>query len=214
MRAALYLLLAVATVLAWLLARARRDHLPIALLLSTGLLCNVVRAGLRAAVPTLATSPADPLAGWARAAAHLDDLLFLAWPAGLAVVAVHVLARAPRWSWAPAAALAAIVAGLAGAYPVTRGDVLRRCYLAAELAALAVGVFGVVQWARRGERATPALLCAAFLVLGHFVVLVGPYRFGLFGSAWYTAQVGYLLILVNLVLVQGAALWSSWRRSS
>ena len=150
--------------------------------------------------------------GLARLAVFADRALFIAWPAALAACAVRVLARRAAWPVAigyVAAALALIVS-----YPWTRFEVLRRAYLAIELAALVVGLGSAVSWHRRAwgrERADFSTTIALVLVGGHFAtVLAGPFRIGLFGQAWALAQLAYFAILLIVVLLHvGALLWPS-----
>lgn len=56
MRVALYLLTAAMTILAWIVARRRPEHRPVALVLTLGLAFNLARAALL----TWALPPPDP----------------------------------------------------------------------------------------------------------------------------------------------------------
>jgi hypothetical protein len=148
MRLALYLLSAVATALAWIVARRRAEHGPIAWALSIALAADIGRAVLLAWVlppPNLAPST-PPLEGALRIAIYADRALFAAWPAALAAVALRVLARRPAWP--VAIGYVASVAVLVGWYPALRFDALRKAYLAIELAAGFVG-FGALVFYRR-----------------------------------------------------------------
>ena len=211
MRETLYTLSGIAVILAWITARQRAEHRAFAALLSLGLLSDIIVFALQRWVlpPPLVDSP--PLTGWIRIAGDVDTALYVAWPAGIAAVALHTLAhRSPR---AVLLAFLAIVAALVIGYPTIRGEVLRKTLLGIELAALLVGLASMVAWRGRRERFTVSTLCACVLVVGHFgTVISGPYRFGLFGEAWVLAQVAYLLIFAVVILLQGGSLWE--RRST
>jgi hypothetical protein len=68
-----YVLTVVAGALAWWIARLRAEHLPVALLLTVGLACDLTRRSLH----VLCLAPAHlrlgtgPLEGWSRAAGHV-----------------------------------------------------------------------------------------------------------------------------------------------
>jgi hypothetical protein len=112
-------------------------------------------------------------------------------------------------------AWASVVVALAAAYPLTRGDVLRRCYLAAELVAsfVAVGCLMVHAIRRRrgeetGPRAAPA--AAAIMTAGHFgSIVMGPYLLGFWGGAWILALSCNLVIFGALALLYGGIAWKS-----
>jgi hypothetical protein len=136
------------------LARKRSDYRPIGVFLGAVACANFLRAALaalvfnpeRAAMRAAGLDPAlVPFTGGARVAACVEVAAFLVWSAGLAAVTIAVYLRRRPWSVGVAWALGS--AAIAYAYPFTRGDVLRKCYLAAELAALAVAVGVIITWA-------------------------------------------------------------------
>jgi len=205
-RPLLYALSGVAVVLAWAAARRRPEHQPFAGLLTLGLVSDGIRWALQrwAMPPPLPDNP--PLTGWVRIAGDVDTALYVAWPIGIAAVALTTLAQR---SMRPAIfAYFIVVAGLMIGYPTIRGDVLRKVLLGIELASMLVGIASILAWRRRRERSTTATLCTSILVAGHFgTVLSGPYRFGLFGEAWVLAQVAYLLIYAVVIVLQAGSLW-------
>jgi hypothetical protein len=145
--------------------------------------------------PPLLDNP--PLTGWIRFAGYIEAALYVAWPIGIAAVALNTMAKR-----------SIVVAGLMIGYPTIRGDVLRKVLLGIELASMLVGIASILAWRRRRERSTTATLCTSILVAGHFgTVLSGPYRFGLFGEAWVLAQVAYLLIYAVVIVLQAGSLW-------
>jgi hypothetical protein len=222
LRAAL-VLSAGAVTLAWMVSRRRTDYLPVALLLSLGLVDDVARYALAVFVlaPAHALVGAAPLEGWARFAGHADTSLFLAWPAALAAAALVTFdpafegdlerrdRRRRRVLLAVAGSWALVVALLAVNYPVTRGPMLARCYLAAELVGLLVGIGAIATWvpARRWPEIWHVAI--ALVVAGELAsALAGPWRVDLFGS-WSLAQVSHALLLAVLIVLQGGLLWIS-----
>ena len=204
---ALYLLSALAALLAWAVARRHRDHRPVALLLTYGVASDLARRLLWTLLPPPRLG-APPLQGLARVFGHLEHALFLGWSFGVAALALWTLARRrPRLI---AVLYVAAVAGLVVGYPAIRGDALRRYYLAVELAAALVGVACGVSWYRRGQPATITSLTSGFLVAGHLAyVVAGPYRFGLFGQAWVLANWIYLAVITTLILLHLGSLWTA-----
>ncbi|MFT3765461.1 MAG: hypothetical protein QM820_08105 [Minicystis sp.] len=195
-----------AAVLAGVGARGRAEHRPFALFLGAMAIAAAVRWVLLTwwVVPFQATFPDVPLTGGALLAAHADTALFLAWPAGIAATAVAVYLRRRPWIVAGAWAVAAIA--IAAAYPSTRGDVLRRCYLAAELVALAVSFGAIGTWARLRESVTLTRACVLLLVLFEMSTLLGPWLGDPF-STWWKAQILYAMLYGGLIAIQGGSLW-------
>ncbi len=93
MRPLLYALSGVAVVLAWAAARRRPEHWPFAGLLTLGLVSDVIRWALQrwAMPPPLLDNP--PLTGWIRIAGYIEAALYVAWPIGIAAVALKTLAQ-------------------------------------------------------------------------------------------------------------------------
>jgi len=197
--------------LAWRYAHIHPRHRPTAAFITAILAVNIARRVLALAnAPAYAAAHGAPLTGWARANFHLDELLQLAWPSGLAGVAALVLLEEPHRRRAAAAAggawgLAAL--GLALAYPGVRGAVLGRCYLAAELVAVAAVVACGVSWWQR--RLRPSLIEGSVLVLCAVelgaVVQWAP--FGPMGRVWQLTT--YFIGYGALAVLHGGELCSS-----
>src|SRR5580692_3031660 len=99
MRLAIYVLEVIAIGLAWALVRQRREHLPVAVLLSVGLASDLAVLGIRG--PILAAVAAHgvdvPWTGTARVAGHFSDAATLAWPAALVGAALVAFLRRKVW---------------------------------------------------------------------------------------------------------------------
>jgi hypothetical protein len=161
----------------------------------------------RARIVAAGLDPADvPFTGWVALVAHVDGALFLMWAAGLAALAVVLFLR--QRMWPVVAAWGAVSIALGIGYPTIRGDLLRRCYLAIELCALATVIVGVAAWRRRQETPTIAHLCAWMIAVVDFGSLfVGPWSSGLFNNAWFVGQVMYSALYAVLIVAQGGVLW-------
>ena len=200
----------VAAILAVFVARKRTDHFPVAVFLLGMFVAAAIRWVLLTwyVQPCRASYPGIPLTGAAVRAAHADTALFLGWPAGIAGMAVRVYMK--RRPWIVLAVWAAASIAIAAAYPLTRGDVLRKCYLAAELAALLVSFGSIGMWARHRESVTLPRACVLLIVLFELATLLGPWIGDPFRD-WYKAQILYCMLDGGLVALQGG---SSWLRSS
>jgi len=189
--------------LAWRYASAHPRHRAAAALLSW----MVVRAVLGQVLaivnaPAYVAAQGAPLTGWPRAVFHLDELLQLSWPAGLAAVACLVLLEEPHRRRAAAAAgaswaLAWLVLVLG--YPTIRRALLGRVYLALELVALATVITAAVSWWRR--RPEPSLVEGSVGVLwvSGFVALL---RWSPF-NGWDWQLTAYLLGYGTLAVLHG-----------
>jgi hypothetical protein len=217
---AAYALALVAAALAWALARRRAEHRPIAALLTVGLVADVCRRVLAVLVlnPAHARLGAAPFTGWPRVAGHVGEALFLAWPAAIAAAALTVfhLGTPEAKRRAHLAVLGVYVAALLAlvvTYPITRGDTLVRCYLAANLAAIVAGIGAIGTWVSARRLPEAHHFALALVVMAELVSAVaGPWRADLFGS-WSLAQVSYALLLGVLIALQGGLLWISTSRS-
>lgn len=195
-----------AAVLAGVVAWRRAEHRPVAYFLGA-------MAGAAAArwvlltwwiVPFQASYPEAPLTGAALAATHVDTALWLAWPAGLTAMAVAVYLK--RRPWIVAGVWAVATVAIAAAYPVTRGDVLRRCYLAALLASLLVSFGAIGMWAGKRESVTLPRACVLLVVLFEASTLLGPWLGDPFRT-WWKAQILYSMLYGALIALQGGSLW-------
>lgn len=206
-----------AAVAAVLLARRRVEHRPLAIFLCVEVIANAAHEALRVLVLVPARDAGmQPFTGWTRAAGHLATAIGLTWPAGLALLALVVLARARvRVALAAVVAVWAIVTlALAFAYPVARGALLAQALLGCQLGAVAILVGGLATWLARGERPPQSEHVAVVLLLMAEVsaLLVGPWWGGDLYSRWPLAQMAYATIYTVLVAVQGG--YVLWQRSS
>lgn len=214
MLSGLLALSALVTVAAWLVARQRAEHRPVALYLTVSLVADLARWPLTTAVliPTRARLGEAPFTGWARVACDVDNALFLAPHAALAALAVWVFA-ARRRPWPVALVWLAAVAVLSIGYPLTRGAVLHHCYLAAELTTLATMTGSYVLFWRSKRNPDITNFCTLALGVGEIAVVIGPYWRGDIFGAWDIAQAMYATVYVMLLALQGYILWRSWKRS-
>jgi hypothetical protein len=186
----------------------REDYRPVAIFLSFGCSADWMRRAL--ALGPLAAP--GPYAGAARAAFHLEQALFLAWPAGLCALMVWLfLGRRPRLVALVALAYACVVGACVLGYPALRGPLLRRAYLGADIVALCVCTGATIDWVRLlapGERVRLPQASAAYLFGMEVVVLFGAF-FGDLFTTWDRAQLAHVLFYPALLLLQGGALWTS-----
>ncbi len=206
------LLSLLASVTAWMLARSRRDHVPVAVALTAVSLADLIGTVLHAAVPTL--DCVGPYTGVTRIAFYVDQARYLVWPAAVGALSVIVAAKLParRVLLLVFLAWSALNGYLSGTYPDVRGPTLRRVYLGVQLVALAAGVAAFGAWVRRGGlRAgapAPAVVVAALIVGTELASLaVGPWTRGLFGEAYQTEQVMVAVLYAVIAAVQGGATW-------
>lgn len=199
-------------IFAAVLARRTREYRPVAVFL-----CVVMSADLIAVVlATWALPPPQelPFEGLERVAFHADSALFLLWPTLLTGTALHVFLRRPAWRlvlplWA------AVVAALVLLYPAVRGAALQRWYLAVELAALAVTLGAIIQWAW-WTREVPRLQHVALLLIFAVDVaslIAGPWRTDIY-ETWPLAQFMSAVLYALLINMQGRMLWTSASRPS
>ena len=181
---ALSMLLAV---LAWRFTGLHTRHRPAAVFITLGLVADVVGQAMIAWVinPARAQRPVGaPLVGIARAAFHIDEVCVLAWPFGLAAVAALVVLEEPHRRRVTALVgsmwgLSALA--LALAYPMIRGPLLGRVYLAVELTSLATIVASGWSWWQRWEK--PSLVEGSVIILGA-VELGAVIQWSPFGKGW------------------------------
>jgi hypothetical protein len=202
-----------AAVTAVMVARVRRDHLPFALFVGWIAFVTILRAFNTAWFIQIRPPGSPPFTGVARVAFHIDQAAELSSAAGLAVVAIVLCAKRRTLAVLPGLTWLAAVAYLATHYPEVRGDSLRRFYLAAELAALAVVIASIISlWWQRGGM-TPArqcLFCCVAVDVG--TLFVGAWRWGLW-EQWSLNQVAYMMLYVVLTVYQGV-IWSRLSRAS
>jgi hypothetical protein len=206
-----------AGLLAVAIAGRRRVYRPVAFVLaSTAIadgahtaICELVLVPDQAALRAAGVDPAIvPFTGWTAVACHIDNALFLTWQAGIAALALTVFTKLRPWPVAILWAAASIA--LALTYPITRGEVLRRVYLAADLVALAVAVASFASWFRRrqpGQGFTfPQLIATSIFTMELGALFVGAWRWNIFEN-WSLSQVVYATLYAGCIFLQGAVLW-------
>lgn len=193
-----------------MIARKRSDYRPVAAFLAGTAIADLALAAfLAVGAPT--ALPAAPLVGLARFVGHVRQGLYLAWPFGFAALVVTVFSgRFPRViPLAYVVTLAALVLG----YPTLGGELLRRVYLGIELAALAVAVAAITQWAWRRESPTLPHVMTILLLSGETGLLLGPWHHDIF-AGWDAGRIMYSTAYVVLIILQGGILWKSSESSS
>lgn len=191
------------------LATAAEHRLrPALALLLGGLAADVLREALGAYVlrPERALlGPGVPYAGWTRAAFHLDQALFLAWPFGVLALSWWAWRRSGFAVQLILAAWLINVHALASRYPALRGEALGHAYglLAAFCAALSLCAVAL-----RRERAGALQLVSLLLVAGECATLAGPYLGRPF-ETWGLGQATWTFVFAAAAL---AALSGRWTR--
>lgn len=193
-------------VAAILLARRRTDHRPFAIFFVGITIANLIRFLRHETFAPIRPIGAPPYTGFARVAFHVDQAMFLAWPAAFAALALWLFAPRRILALLPGLAWVVAVAYLATHYPEVRGEALRRFYFGAEVGALAVAGAALISlWWRHGA-ITPAgacLLCCVAVDGG--TLFAGAWHFG-FWTEWALNQVAFVLLYSTLILYQGV-LW-------
>jgi hypothetical protein len=202
-----------AIVLAWWEREDRREHGPIAWLFSVALVADLVRQGLAAWVLGDGPPGGRPYTGALRAAFHLDQALTLCWPAGLVVVGVVVLAKAPDRGALRGVAIGAgaVLAVLVARYPDLRRAPLAEAWRVIEFGALAsVALCWVAWWTRPHETKPerPNLTLGSVIVIscidaGSLAACHQPW-----GPPHIAAQIVYLIGFAALVVLHaGERVW-------
>lgn len=200
-----YWLATLAALIGLVLAWRRAEYRPVAWFLTAMVALDVARLVLARSVDFEGTP--RPYSGAVRLAFHADEVGFLAWPAGLAALALVVFAA--RRPWPALAAYALTCATIIGLYPseLVRGDGLRRIYLATFMVGLAVYVVTLVRWGAKrvkpeAEHAVLFLLGAGELV--RLVSFSGAVAAN--WGAWMPPANGILYAVI--VAVEGVVLWA------
>jgi hypothetical protein len=186
--------------------RFLRASRPLAVFLAATLAADGLRELLRAEVLSTASRP---FTGWARAAFHVEQALFLAWSFGLAALAAAVFLdpcrRLPgfgRRAFAvTAAAWALVCLALASRYPELRGQQLLDAYGRATLACLIAAAIHAAAGAFLGPPLDRARRAALWLLVGDAAAVLGPYA-GAPLNHWWLAQAAstaaYLFVAAEL----------------
>lgn len=184
--------------LAWRVGRARPEHRPIAWFITAGLIADLIHWALLVLVlaPARSALGAAPYEGWSRVAFHVQQGAVLAYPVGLAALALVVLLR--RAPWSAFAVYGASLAGLVASYPGLRGRELALAYQRIDLVVTIVVIGAVVMWWWRRE--VPRITVVSTLVLGlmqagKLLALRDPFRHWDFAGVLYLVAYGALLVL-------------------
>lgn len=201
-------------------AHRQRAHRPAAGLLLAGLVSELVRELLGAWVlrPERARlldlvggveAHRPPFAGLVRGVFHLDQALFLAWPAGVATLAWWAMRRRDGRTalLQHVLLLAACMAVFASRYPELRGASLGSAYRWTAVACIGSALTSV---AMKTERFGRVQLVALLLVAGECATLAGPYLGDPFGL-WWLAQATWMLPFALICFVTRGR--SPWRIS-
>ena len=196
-----------------LLSRRRADHRPFAAWSVATTMATITRLILAFTVLPVRPLGSPPFTGAQRAFFHVDEALFLGSTAALAAVAIVLCAKERALALLPAVAWIASVAYLATHYPEIRGDALRRFYLAAELAALAVSIAALAAlWRRRSDWTSAHMCLLSCVAVDGGTLFAGAWRWG-FWSKWAANQAAFALLYAVLAAYQGR-LWIRSSRSS
>ena len=186
----------------------RRSYRTVALLFVAVALADWLRLWLDLGI--LRAAP-RPRTGMTRLAYHLDQALFLVWPAGLAAVAGWVFGR--RRPLGVAVAYGATLATLVLGYPRLRQEALAVAYFG--IHALAFG-YALTCALRRFTEETIQIehVTVIFSTVLSLAALLGPYTGRDWIDRWRMAQFANVVLYAILTYHQGALLWGSSRSSS
>ena len=185
------------------LARRRPDYKPAASFLIAMGAANILRPLLIGYVIAPARLAGRvPHTGLERVAFHVDQAVFLLWPAGLAALAVWTFWRSRRAKGAVALAYAALVAVLVLGYPTIRRELLASVYLGVELTALLVSIGAVASWWWRRTPTTIAESIALLLVIFDVVLIAGPYAAGSIFTTWPIAFGMYGVLYTAITVME------------
>jgi hypothetical protein len=217
MFAALYALSAVATVLAWALARRRQEHRPVAVLLTVGLAADIATRALRAFYFARVIGELGTDARWTgvpRIMGHVADAVLLSWPATLAGAALVAFAGR-RW-WYATIGYAVALCVLIVVHPFAGDGSLASAIRTVHIIALAVAIGSAATWYLRtepqGERVNSAQACLMLILCIELPSLAGAWRLGIFGN-WNLSRIAYVVLYSLLIIIQGGWLWMPPRSS-
>jgi hypothetical protein len=199
-------LLALGAVLSAALARQEpgHHHAARAALLGGNTIAEIVQRLTRAHLLPLPT----PYEGLDRVLFHVGQAAFLAWPVGVAALALYTLARCRPTVLVVGASVMAFA--VAGAYPGLRAEELVPIYRGWYGVGVVVGIGSLVLFGYR--RGYPVLehACTGVLVTGELVVLAGAFSLGVF-SAWPAAQLSYAVTFGAVAALSARHLWRTRR---
>ncbi len=201
LRVACFVLSVIAAGLAVEVARRDRTMRPVAAVMSTNVVVDLVRTVLATYIfaPYRITHGPVSFVGAARVAFHVEQALLLSRVALLSWLVWSCLSTVRAWppfagAWLTATTL------LASWYPEVRGEALGRVYRALTVAAVIVGASALLRVARGRGRAP---LVSLVLLGGLGAELAGPYLGSPFD--WWTAQLTWLVLFAGL-----SCLFAGW----
>jgi hypothetical protein len=206
----MFLVMAAAGSLAWVLAQRRPEHRPIALLLSALLATDAAQWAIEvgALAPLRARFGVEvQWTGWARVAVHVAEALWLIWPA--AVVAASLMVFAGRKPWPALVGWTAFVAGIVIGYPSLRHGNLVPVLVAALVLSLVISVGLFVGWYRRPAPATSAHFSMTMILAIEMTSLFAAWRHVQVIEHWDLSQVLGLVLFGALIVFQGRCLWTT-----
>jgi hypothetical protein len=166
----------------------------------------LVLAPAREALRAQGLDPAAvPFTGLPRVACDIDGALFIAWPAGIAALAVWTFTK--RRPWGVIVAYAVAVSFMVATYP--RGVDLQRFYLAVELSSMCVSLGCLLIWFRSHERVSLQTLAAGIIVSVELAMVSGgPYLGDIF-LTWHRAQQILVVLFMAIIAVHAVSIWRS-----
>jgi hypothetical protein len=190
------------------LARRRTQYAVIAWFLGAVTAADTLRT-TRLLVFGMRPPGSPPYVGLERVAFHIGEKAsFIAFPLGVAALAIHLLAK--RRAWPIAIAYVAVVAVLIVGYPLgLRREPLQSFYLGVTLASLVVSLGAAAVWWRARTPTTPPETATLLMVVAQGATIAAPYALGLIDVTWPAAQGLYVAIYALLF-----ALEVSWIRRS
>ncbi|MCA9607731.1 MAG: hypothetical protein KC619_19115 [Myxococcales bacterium] len=188
--------------LAWLEARRRPGHWPLALYLSW----MAAESPLRRFARSFRSGPSSDFAGLALASFHVDKLIVLSWTFGFLALVLRYFLRWPAW---PALVAGLVVWGIALPHPYMTGDRLAELYSYVYAGGVVV-TWLAIGWAmlvRPGsvEPALPQWVLLAYASFD-FVCALAPYVELQFIAQWEQLRLASILITLGAI---GAHLF--WR---
>lgn len=197
---------ALAALSAGLLSRRARSHRPVAALLLLGLACDVVN---RILLDRVFTVP-GPYTGVRRLAFHLFEILFTAYPACFAALALFVSTARRDLARRALAVWILFLAVCIGGYPWLRAGRFQWALTAGQLLVVAAGVAAGVTALRRRDALTTTHAVVFALFLAELAHLAGPFLSSPF-TDWHYAQIAYCLAFGAAVVIHLEAAWTTPR---
>jgi hypothetical protein len=201
-----------ACVLAWLLAKKSREHYPIALLLTAAIVNDAVGWLFNSYVlaPLCEKLGTSEWSGWARAAGHLSDALWLFWPAALTAAVLRTFFGVKPW-WAMGL-WGTLVTAMVIRHPTAANGSLGLWMGLGHGIFVVISLAVMIYWKRASKRTLRYQLSSAHKVLA---IVVANEIVSLLTAIWTgpfqrepLTQLAVLAELVAIILVQGRYLWA------